>query len=153
MRAFVTGVLVGAALGVGAVLAVHASSSARLPKASVDTLRVRELVLDTIYTVDTIALWRTRTRWDTALVDVERWKHDTIEVVRYVTLADSTIRTCTAALLTCEARIANMREQRDTAAARYAREAAKPKASLKRDAMMGGAGAAVIVLLRAVLGG
>lgn len=73
-------------------------------RAENDSLRQIRRGLDTVYRADTVRLWRTKERWDTAFVDVERWKHDTVEVVRYVALADSTIRACTAALSTCELR-------------------------------------------------
>jgi hypothetical protein len=36
---------------------------------------------------------------------VDVWKHDTLKVVEYVAKADTTIRACTQALSTCEARI------------------------------------------------
>lgn len=61
--------------------------------------------LDTVYRQDTVTLWRTKSRWDTVRVDVERWKTDTLRVVEYVALADSTIRVCTQAVQTCEQRV------------------------------------------------
>lgn len=61
--------------------------------------------LDTVYVRDTLTLWRTKARWDTVLVDVDRWKTDTLRVVEYVALADSTIRACTQTVQTCEARV------------------------------------------------
>ncbi len=75
-------------------------------KQELDSLRVVARRVDTLYRTDTVRLWRLRERWDTAVVHVEKWKTDTVEVVRYVQLADSTIRACTAALLTCEERVA-----------------------------------------------
>jgi len=69
------------------------------------SLAVEVLRLDTVYRRDTVTLWRTKSRWDTVRVDVERWKTDTLRVVEYVALADSTIRVCTQAVQTCEQRI------------------------------------------------
>lgn len=61
---------------------------------------------DTVYRDSLRVLNRWRDRWDTAYVAVDRWKHDTVEVVRYVATADSTIRACFAVLRTCEDRVA-----------------------------------------------
>jgi hypothetical protein len=61
---------------------------------------------DTVYRDSLRVLNRWRDRWDTAYVAVDRWKHDTVEVVRYVAVADSTIRACYAVLRSCEARVA-----------------------------------------------
>lgn len=63
-------------------------------------------VLDTVYRRDTVRLRVLVTRWDTLRQTVDRWKHDTITVVRVVQVADSTIRACTATVLTCEQRVA-----------------------------------------------
>lgn len=74
-------------------------------RSDLQSLAVEALRLDTVYLRDTVTLWRIKSRWDTAFVDVERWKTDTLRVVEYVTLADSTIRACTATVMTCEARV------------------------------------------------
>ena len=63
-------------------------------------------VLDTVYLRDTLRLRVLVTRWDTLRQTVDRWKHDTITVERVVQVADSTIRACTATVLTCEQRVA-----------------------------------------------
>jgi hypothetical protein len=63
-------------------------------------------VLDTVYLRDTLRLRVLVTRWDTLRQTVDRWKHDTITVERVVMIADSTIRACTATVLTCEQRVA-----------------------------------------------
>jgi hypothetical protein len=63
-------------------------------------------VLDTVYLRDTLRLRVLVTRWDTLRQAVDRWKHDTITVERVVQVADSTIRACTATVLTCEQRVA-----------------------------------------------
>lgn len=57
-----------------------------------------------VYRVDTLRLTRLKLRTDTLTQTVERWKHDTLEVVRYVVQADSTIKACGKALSVCEAR-------------------------------------------------
>jgi hypothetical protein len=57
------------------------------------------------YHIDTVRLTYYRSKVDTLSVDVERWKRDTIQVVRYVALADSTVKACTLALHDCEARV------------------------------------------------
>jgi hypothetical protein len=70
--------------------------------------------IDTVYTADTVRLRSIRTRWDTVrlvtkttdtLVSV-----DTLRLV--VRVADSTIGACTEALVTCEAKVANLNELR-----------------------------------------
>lgn len=76
-----------------------------------DSLKRLQPRVDTLYVAQRDTFVRFRTKWDTARVDVERWKYDTVKVVRYVALADSTIRACSAALLTCEARVA-LRDRR-----------------------------------------
>jgi hypothetical protein len=63
-------------------------------------------VLDTVYLRDTLRLRVLVTRWDTLRQTVDRWKRDTITVERVVQVADSTIRACTATVLTCEQRVA-----------------------------------------------
>lgn len=85
----------GVAAGRGAV-------AGQQVKVWTETLVVR----DSVYVRDTTRLRVFRDRWDTAYVDVERWKHDTIKVIEYVRQADSTIKVCTAVLQSCEQRVA-----------------------------------------------
>jgi hypothetical protein len=61
--------------------------------------------LTIVYRTDTLRLTKIRQVTDSLTVTVERWKHDTLKVVEYVTKADSTIRVCTAALQTCDQRV------------------------------------------------
>lgn len=68
--------------------------------------------LEKAYRVDTLRLWKIKRETDSLTVTVDRWKHDTIEVVRFVTKADSTIRSCTLALATCEQRVGAERDGR-----------------------------------------
>lgn len=90
--------------------AAQAQLAAALTRAEIAERRADSLAR--AYRVDTVTLWRVKRTTDTLTATVEQWKRDTLEVVRYVTLADSTIRACTAALGTCEARIAAEREGR-----------------------------------------
>lgn len=153
MRAFLWGTILGAVLGLAAGLASEHGRRAPAASPIPDTLIVRERQLDTVFLRDTIRLTRWRTQFDTLTDSVEVWKHDTLRVVEYVRVADSTVAACTDALATCEAQKANLRAQRDTARAAFDREHAKPKASLKRDAAFAGAGAALVAILQAVFGG
>jgi hypothetical protein len=61
-------------------------------------------VLDTVYKTDTLRLTRWRTKYDT-LVET-RDIHDTVWVQEFIAVADTAIRLCTAALRTCEQRVA-----------------------------------------------
>lgn len=73
---------------------------------------VREIrVVETQYRTDTLRLIDWRTRWDTVARDVERWKHDTVRVVQFVQVADSTIRACTSALTSCD-RLRQLEQER-----------------------------------------
>ena len=58
------------------------------------------------YRVDTVRVRVTKTRMDTMTVTVESWKTDTLRVVEYVAKADTAIRACVKALLTCDERTA-----------------------------------------------
>lgn len=91
--------------------AERAAWQAKALTAKRDTV-VREIrVVETRYRTDTLRLVRWRTRWDTVVRDVERWKHDTLRVVEYVAVADSTIRACTAALTSCD-RLRQLQQER-----------------------------------------
>lgn len=68
--------------------------------------------LDTVYVRDTLTLWRTVRRIDTLTQTVERWKTDTLAVIRYVTLADSTLQACASVVRTCEQRLEFERQNR-----------------------------------------
>lgn len=70
-----------------------------------DSLRVQQVRLETLYRQDTQVFWRTKTRWDTVVLLVDRWKTDTLQVVEYIQLADSSLRACASALRTCEQRV------------------------------------------------
>lgn len=85
----------------GAVLVQLDSSKAR---EAVAVARADSLAK--AYRVDTVTFRQVRRLTDTMTVTVAEWKHDTTRVVEYVTLADSAIRSCSAALGTCEQRIA-----------------------------------------------
>jgi len=76
-----------------------------------DSLRVQQVRLETLYRQDTQVFWRTKTRWDTVVLLVDRWKTDTLQVVEYIQLADSSLRACASALRTCEQRLELQRQQ------------------------------------------
>lgn len=76
-----------------------------------DTVVKTIRVVETQYRTDTLRLVRWRTRWDTVARDVERWKHDTVRVVEFVRVADSTIKACTAALTSCD-RLRQLQQER-----------------------------------------
>lgn len=78
-----------------------------LAQTRADLQQARRLAdsLEKVYRVDTLRLWRTVRALDTQTVTVERWKHDTLEVVRYVQRADSAVNACTLAVGTCEQRV------------------------------------------------
>lgn len=76
---------------------------------AVDSLKRVEAALRERYTVDTVVLTRWRTRWDSLKVT------DSVPVEVLVYVADSTIRACTLALGTCEARVAAATERGDSA--------------------------------------
>lgn len=60
--------------------------------------------VDTVYRIQRDTFVVRRERLDTLTVTVDRWKRDTIAVVQYVERADSTVRACSALLLTCAQR-------------------------------------------------
>ena len=111
-----------------------------------DTIRVT----DSLYRADTVRLWRVRQRWDTVVAEVEMWKHDTVRVVEYVQLADSTVRACVAALRTCEQRVALERRLRQSAESALAAMDARPSPRSRAPAFAAGAlaGVATALLLR-----
>lgn len=73
-------------------------------KAELDSLSQVVRRVDTVYQVRRDTFYVQRRKLDTLTVTVERWMHDTTEVVRYVALADSTVRACTLALQSCDER-------------------------------------------------
>lgn len=107
-----------------------------------DTVRVELLRLDTVYQRDTVRLTRWRERWDTVSRDVERWKHDTVEVVRFVQVADSTIRACVAALATCEQQKAALTRRAELAEEAYRRTLVRVPSARRRTIELVGAAAA-----------
>lgn len=110
MRALIAGAVLALCAAVAAFAyadgARDASARERALAARLDSLAAAAARTDTVYLRDTVRLTRWRTQWDTVRQDVDRWKHDTIEVVRFVAVAESTITACTDALRTCEARVA-----------------------------------------------
>ena len=114
-----------------------------------DTVRVELRRLDTVYQRDTVRLTRWRERWDTVRQEVDRWKHDTIRVVKYVRVADSTIRACVAALATCEQQKAALTLRAELAEEAYRRTLAQVPSARRRTLELVGAAAAGVVIGRA----
>lgn len=86
-------------------------ADARLYRVERDSAKAREAralatarKVDSIYVRDTVTL----TRWRERLVTLRDSLTitDTVEVIRYIAAADSTIAACTLALSTCERRVA-----------------------------------------------
>ena len=73
-----------------------ADSLLTIAEARADSLKV-------VYRTDTLRLTKWRTRFDTALVTLN--VTDTVEVLRFVAVADSTVKACSVALSTCEQRL------------------------------------------------
>lgn len=73
-------------------------------KAELDALAKVVARVDTVYRVRRDTFYVQRDRLDTMTVTVEAWKHDTVRVVEYVARADSTVRACSLALLSCDER-------------------------------------------------
>ena len=88
-------------------------TNAPLPPVSSDSLLAQKARLETLYVRDTQVFWRTKTRWDTLILSVDRWKTDTLQVVQYIQLADSSLRACASALQTCEQRLSIARQEAD----------------------------------------
>lgn len=86
---------------------------------------------------------------DTIPRDVERWKHDTLKVVEYVAQLDTTIRACTQALGTCEARVGAERIRGNALASEVKVLKAQMPSAAKPwiDRLIGGAVVGVVVYL------
>lgn len=82
-----------------------------------DSLARLQRKVDTLYRVQRDTFVVRRTRIDTLIVSVDRWKHDTTEVVRFVVQAESTIAACSALIVSCEERV-RIRDARLVVAAR-----------------------------------
>jgi len=119
--AFCVGVVVGHIV----TSRVMPSSRARA-EYRIDTLRVVEARLDTVYKARVVTAERWRTQYDTARVMDTVMRADTVYMRRDV--ADSTVASCYAIVETCEARVANLREQVDE----WQDVAAKESASRQR---------------------
>lgn len=73
-------------------------------KLEADSLRKVGARVDTLWRVQRDTFYVRRVRVDTLTQTVEIWKRDTLKVVEYVAQADSTIKACSALVLTCEER-------------------------------------------------
>jgi hypothetical protein len=96
---------------------------------ALDSLATIVRRVDTVYRIQRDTFYVRRVRLDTLTVTVDRWKHDTLEVVRYVAAADSTVRACSLALATCDERDALRVRQLDAWEQRWATRE-KPRSAL-----------------------
>lgn len=100
------GALLAVAIAANVLLGVdrsYAQSEARRWRTSYDSLTRLSARVDTVHVVQT----RTLTRWRDSLV-VRRDSlvlTDTVEVVRFIALQDSTLNACLAVVETCESRV------------------------------------------------
>lgn len=101
------------AWGIQKRAATAATRRAEAATAAADSLRRVADSLEGAYRVDTLTLTRWRTRWDSI---VGPGRTDTLTIERVIAVADTTIRACTAALSTCEQRVAVERERGDSLA-------------------------------------
>lgn len=69
-------------------------------RVELDSLRKLSAKVDTVRVAQTDSFTRWRTKYDTVRTTLNI--HDTIEVIRFVYVADSTIRACSLALASCE---------------------------------------------------
>lgn len=141
----------------------YAEDEARRLAAVADSLKRVSAKVDTVYARDTVRLWRTVARWDSAkvgtlqaLLDSARNMYsvraETIQVpVEVLAIADSAIQVCRSVVLTCEERV-SLRDQRITAleARGRALEAMRPSkwAKLRDGLAWAGAGALAVTVLR-----
>lgn len=92
-------------------------------------------VLDTVYRTDTLHLTKWRTRYDT-LIET-RDIHDTVWVQEFIAVADTAIKLCTAALRTCEQRVALQAKRADLAERKLKELTATQDNNAKRNLLLG----------------
>ena len=110
------------------------------------TLRMAQDSLAGVYRVDTLRLTKIKRVTDSLTTTVEVWKRDTLKVVEYVEKADSSIRVCTQALQTCEARVLNAQQGWANARAEIAKiKATIPSKGQKWLWMLGGAAGGAVI--------
>lgn len=156
MRSYWSPILLAIAIVVVLGLVFNRQSSAHNAEVTrllerADSLEREAGRLDTVYLRDTIRLTQFETRWRERVVDVDRWKYDTLEVVRFVYLSDSTIAACRATILTCEQRVGVERSAKlDIRGAFDAHLQSHPSAlqRVARDLLIFGAGMGVGSILK-----
>jgi hypothetical protein len=94
---------------IGGVLSGREYERRHATKVSVDTLRLVETQLDTVYRVRVATAERWRVAYDTARIVDTIMRADTVYVRRDV--ADSAIASCALVVTSCEERVANLRQQ------------------------------------------
>lgn len=118
-------------------------------RAQIRTVTETLKVVEVQYRTDTLRLREWRTKWDTLIT--ERHYHDTVWVERVIAVADSTIKACTAALTTCERRVA-LEQQRAALLATQLKDAERRARThtRRRVVTLAGAAAAGLVVGRAI---
>ena len=91
-----------------------------------DSLKHVQAKVEIRYVTDTVRLWRTLARYDTARVTDTLTRNDTVFVPRAV--ADEAVAACTATVLTCEQRV-GIRDQRIAALERQIDVMPKPRST------------------------
>ena len=94
---------------IGGVLFGKEYERRRATKVSVDTLRVIETRLDTVYRLRVATAERWRMSYDTARVVDTVMRADTVFVRRDI--ADSALASCALVVTSCEERVTNLRQQ------------------------------------------
>jgi len=96
-----------------------AEADDRRAAAVIDSIATAGARVDTVWRVQVDTFYVRRQRVDTLTRTVELWKRDTLRVVEYVQQADSTIRACSALVVTCEERGALYRAELQAWARRW----------------------------------
>lgn len=109
-------VLAAALAGLGILLGLSYRMGVQHQKAQQAEVRIQHIhdtlrILDTVYRRDTLRLTKYVNQWDTAVVTMDRWIHDTVIVKEYIALADTTIKLCRFTLSTCEEQKRLLREE------------------------------------------
>lgn len=79
-------------------------------ESAIATLMREARHVDSIYVTDTIRLTKWKTAYDTTRDTLLKHLTDTLRVVEYIHIADSTIAACSQVVLTCQVKV----EQRDS---------------------------------------
>jgi hypothetical protein len=94
--------------------------------AELDSLRREAAERDTVYVLQRDTVWLQVATFDTLVQTVDRWKHDTVKVVKVIQQAQRTIQACQALVLSCEERVADRDAQLATWQRRWDSRAKPP---------------------------